>query len=188
MKAKTLTRTLYNITYYKKSQICIRPAARLSHMLINMFGVLTLNLSCKLRNQAEHYAQRFLLHCLQPNLYQGCCIFSSQCRENALHHEQVTCWDHLDSCKQRKDLIRNLCSKKKGRRRRREEEEKEKNKEEKNEEEKKNEEDEEEAEKEKEMETKEKEDEGEEKRRRKRRKGGAGGGERGEEGEEEEGG
>ena len=80
-------------------------------MLIKLFGVLTLNLSCKLRNQAEHYAQRFLLHFLQPNLYQGCCIFLSQCRENALHHEQATCWDHLDSCKQRKDLITNPCSK-----------------------------------------------------------------------------
>lgn len=79
-----------------------------------MFGVLTLNLSCKLRNQAEHYAQRFLLHFLQPNLYQGCCIFSSQCRENALRHEQVTCWYHLDSCKQSKYMITNLCSKKEG--------------------------------------------------------------------------
>ena len=103
-------------------------------MLIKMFGVLTLNLSCKLRNQAEHYAQRFLLHFLQPNLYQGCCIFSSQCRENALHHEQVTCWDHLDSCKQRKDLItKPVLKKKKKKKEEEEKDEKEKNKEKKNE-------------------------------------------------------
>jgi hypothetical protein len=71
--SQNLINTFCNAPQKKMSQSSYELLPVNSQYLEDFF--LTLILSCKLRNPAEHYEQKFLLHFLQPNLYQDCCIF-----------------------------------------------------------------------------------------------------------------